>query len=201
LLPIDAEEMFEDSDLLRRDVLVLRATAPPDAQFSVLDETGREIGRVVAQGGLVQKEPARLVLHDRQHTPLLVVERFEGHDGTEARYMDGRGQPLGERLFTLKQQGRFLRRSATGLGWAIRDSRKAEVGSFAMALPPEGDYRLGVTHLFTITAEVTPEVRLAALGWIINLADKESRKPAWMLRTVPKLGLAWPGSASEALTG
>jgi hypothetical protein len=191
--------VFEDSDLLQRNVLVLRATSAPDAQFTVLDETGGEIGRVVAHGGLVGKAPARLVLYDRQHTPLLVVERFEGHDGTEARYMDGRGQPLGERLFTLKQQGRFLRRSATGLGWAIRDSRKAEVGSFARALPPEGDYRLGVTHLFTITAAVTSELRLAALGWIINLAEDESRRPAWMLKGVSKLGLAWPGSANGHL--
>jgi len=38
--------VFEDSDLLRHDVLVLRATAPPDAQFSVLDEAGREVGHV-----------------------------------------------------------------------------------------------------------------------------------------------------------
>ena len=43
--------MFEDSDLLPRDTLVLRATAPPDAQFSLLDETGREIGCAVAEGG------------------------------------------------------------------------------------------------------------------------------------------------------
>ena len=28
------QEMFEDSDLIQRDTLVLRATAPPDAQFS-----------------------------------------------------------------------------------------------------------------------------------------------------------------------
>jgi hypothetical protein len=40
--------MFELPDLLHCDALMLRATAPPDAQCFVLDERRREIGRVVA---------------------------------------------------------------------------------------------------------------------------------------------------------
>jgi hypothetical protein len=48
---------------LQRNTLVLRATSPPDAQFSVLDETGREIGRVVGEGRLSRNEPAQLVLY------------------------------------------------------------------------------------------------------------------------------------------
>ncbi len=65
--------MFEDSDLLQRNMLVLRATATPDAQFSVLNKMGREIGRVVAERGLVRKGPPLLVLYDRQHTPVLAL--------------------------------------------------------------------------------------------------------------------------------
>src|SRR5215831_3466607 len=72
-----ATAVIEDSDLLHRNVLVLRATAPPDAQFSVLDKTGREIGRVTAEGGFVRWKPARLALYDRQHTPVLFVEHVE----------------------------------------------------------------------------------------------------------------------------
>jgi len=188
--------MFEDSDLLQRNTLVLRATAPPDAQFSVLDETGREIGRVIAEGGLVQKKPAQLVLYDPQHTPVLVVEHFERHGETAARYLDGQGQPIDNRLIRLKQQGGFLRKRPV---YAFRDARKAEVGSYAFALPPGGDHRLGVTFLFTITAEVSSELRLAALGFTIELVDGMSRKPAWMLKGVPKLGQAWPGSSNGHL--
>jgi len=90
--------MFEDSDLLQRNTLVLRATSPPDAQFSVLDETGREIGRVVGEGRLSRNEPAQLVLYDRQQTSVLAVERREENDdGTRVvrpyKYIDGYGQP------------------------------------------------------------------------------------------------------------
>ena len=40
-------------------------------------KAGREIGRVVAEGGLGRKKPARLVLCDRRHTAILVVVRAE----------------------------------------------------------------------------------------------------------------------------
>ena len=199
--------MFEDSDLLRRDVLVLRATAPPDAQFSVLDETGREIGRVIAEGRLVRNAPTRLVLYDRQHTPVLGVERREysiegGLNIPEYGVVDGRAQPVedGRRVYTMKlERGRrFIRE--VGVFQTIRDATKADVGSFAQALPPQGDHRLGATFLFTITAEVSPELRLAALGYAINSTESSSRFPAWMVKRVPKGGLAWPGSAPAALT-
>jgi len=188
--------MFEDSDLLQRDVLVLRATSPPDAQFSVLDEAGRVIGSVVAEGGLVEKHPARLVLYDRQHAPVLVVEHFRKHGETAFRYIDGQGQEIDLGLIRLKHQRGRRRR---GFSYTFRDARKAEVGSFAQALPPEGDHRLGVTFLFTITAAVSSELRLAALGFTIGLVDDMSRKPAWMLKGTPKLGQTWPGFANGHL--
>ena len=202
--------MFEDSDLLQRDMIVLRATAPPDAQFSVLDDRGREIGRVVAEGELVAKNvPTRLVLYDHRHMPVLALERSVHSDLSgafpahipEYSVVDGRGQPVetGWRVLTMKPE-RPRRRRAGG-GFLIRDSTKADVGSYAQALPPEGDYRLGATFLFTITAEVTSELRLAALGFAINFTESSSRFPAWMLKRLPKIGgLAWPGSAAEALT-
>jgi hypothetical protein len=187
--------MFDDSDLLQRDTLVLRATAPPDAQFSVFDETGREIGRVVGEGSLSRNEPERLVLYDRQHRPVLVVEHFKTHGDTAVRYTDGQGQPIREGIW-VKQQGRFFRHRPA---YTIRDARKAEVGSYAFALPPEGDHRLGITVLFTITAAVSSELRLAALGWTISIADDMSRRPAWMLKGLPEVGQAWPGSANGHL--
>lgn len=194
--------MFEDSDLLQRETLVLRATSPPDVQFSVLDEMGREIGRVLADGNLVRGNvPTRLVLYDRQHTRLLVVER-RGHssDGTfdipEYTIVDGLGRPVedGRRVFTMKIK--------YGRPWTIKDSTKAEVGSLALARPPEGDYRSGLTLLFTITAEVTPQLRLAVLGFAVNVAEGLSRGPAWIIKGSPKSRglMAWPGSAPEVLT-
>jgi len=194
--------MFEDSDLLQRDMLVLRATAPPDAQFLVLDETGREIGRLIAEGELLRKKaPSRLVLYDRRQTRVLAVERHK-HDDNRipgCDVVDGRGQPVQQRrVFTLKMERGRMRDA--GLFMSIRDSTEAEVGSFAMALPPEGDYRLGATFLFTITAVVTSELRLAALGWAINAAESFSRWPARRLKRFPRGGLAWPGSAAPALT-
>jgi hypothetical protein len=191
--------MFEDSDLLLRDVVMLRATAPPDAQFSVLDETGREISRVVAEGGLVRKKPARLVLYDRQHTPILVVEHFEEHGETGLRFTDGQGQEIDFSLIRPKMQGNLFRRRREPT-WALRDARKAEVGSYSMALPPEGDQRLGATFLFRITAAVSPELRLAALGHVIFVADSVSRQPAGILNRPSRAALAWPGSAAPALT-
>lgn len=184
--------MFEDSDLLQRETLVLRATAPPDAQFAVLDETGREIGRVVAEGGLVEKHPARLVLYDRQHRPVLAVERDGHFDNSipDCSIVDGRGQPVETSWRVLTIKGR------DGRSWTIRDGTKAEVGSIAPALPPEGDHRLGVTFLFTITEEVSSELRLAALGFFINFAEGCSRWRAWMLKRLPKIGQTWPGSAA-----
>jgi hypothetical protein len=192
--------MFEDSDLLQHDVLVLRFTAPPDAQFSVLDETGREIGRVVAEGGLVREEPARLALYDRQHTPVLVVERFERYGRTETRYIDGRGQPIDNRLIRMKLPGLFSKRPRPRSVFTLTDSRKAEVAGVALALPPEGDHRLGVTFLLTITAEPTSDLRLAALALAITFTENMSRSTAWLLKKSPKAGQPWPGSASEALT-
>ena len=185
--------MIQDSDLLRHDVLVLSATAPPDAQFAVLDERGREIGRVVAEGGLVGKEPARLVLYDCQHTHVLVVERFEKYGDTAFRYIDGQGQEIDLGLVRSKPQRGFRRRGF--MSYTFRDARKAEVGSFVQALPPQGDYRPGVTFVITITAEVTSELRLAALGYAIFSAELLSRGPAWVVKRLPKAGLAWPGSA------
>lgn len=201
LQPRDADEggeVFEDSDLLRHDVLVLRATAPPDALFSVFDETGREIGRVIAEGGLVRKKPARLVLYDRQHTHVLVVEHVEEHGETTMRFTDGQGQPIDIGLVRLKPQGSLFRRRASPC-WTFRDARKEEVGSYAIALPPEGDHRLGVTILFRITAAVSSELRLATLGVAIFTADSVSRQPAWILKRPPKAPLAWPGSANGHL--
>jgi hypothetical protein len=198
--------MFEDSDLLQHDVLVLRATSPPDAQFSVLDETGREIGRVVGEGRLSRNEPAQLVLYDRQQTRVLAVERREENDdGARVvrpyKYVDGQGQLIREDLIRLKQQGSFFRkRQSSGPALTIRDARKAEVGSFAQALPPAGDHRLGVTFLFTITAEVTSELRLAALGYAVNFAEGLSRRHAWLVKQFGKTGQEWPGSAPEVLT-
>jgi len=64
--------MFEDSDLLQRDTLVLRATSPPAVQFPVLDETGVEIGRLVEDSLDGQ---AWLVLYDREKTRVLAVEK------------------------------------------------------------------------------------------------------------------------------
>jgi hypothetical protein len=189
--------MFEDSDLLRRDTLVLRATAPPDAQFSVLDETGREIGRVISEGGLVEEIlAARLVLYDGQQTRVLAVERHDALlEGTldvpGFDVVDGRGQPVkdGRRVYTIKVHG--------GRPWTIRDRTKAEVGSIAPALPPEGDHRLGLTFLFTITAEVSSELRLGALAFVINFAEGFSQRgSAWMLKGPSKIGQAWPGSAA-----
>ena len=192
--------MFEDADLVQRDVLVLRATAPPDAQFSVLDERGREIGRVLAEGELVGKNvPTRLVLYDQKQMPVLALERSAHYaDTPEVSVVDGRGHPVetGWRVCTMKPERGRRRREAGGVFMTIRDSTKAEVGSYAQALPPEGDYRLGSTFLYTITAEVTSELRLAALGFAIHFTERSSRFPAWMLKPLPKLGLAWPGSAN-----
>jgi hypothetical protein len=189
--------MFEDSDLLQQDVLVLRATAPPDDQFTVLDEKGREIGRVIAEEGLGGgKQSAWLVLYDRQHTPLLIVEHPQRHDETRASYLDGHGQPIDSRLVRLKLPGVFGKRPHE---YTFRDARKREVGSYAFALPPEGDHRLGVTLLFTMTEAVSRELRLATLGFAIDMADGMSRKAAWMLKGTPGIGQAWPGSANGHL--
>jgi hypothetical protein len=190
--------MFEDSDLLQRNMLVLRATSAPDAQFSVLDETGREISRVVAEGGLVEKHPARLVLYDRQHAPVLVVEHFRKHGEAAFRFIDGQGQEIDLGLIRLKHQSGGRRRGFTS--YTLRNATKAEVGGFAQALPPDGDHRLGVTLLLTITAEVTSEQRLAALGHVIFMAERLSRSPTWIVKRGAKTGQAWPGSAPTALT-
>jgi hypothetical protein len=73
------------------------------------------------------------------------------------------------------------------------------VGSIAPALPPEGDHRLGLTFLFTISAEVSSELRLAALAFVINFAEGFSKRgSAWMLKGSSKIGQAWPGSAAAA---
>jgi hypothetical protein len=53
--------------------------------------------------------------------------------------------------------------------------------------------------LFTITAEVSPELRLAALRYAINSTESSSRFPAWMVKRLPNGGLAWPGSANGQL--
>ena len=45
---------------------------------------------------------------------------------------------------------------------------KTEVGNFAWGRPPDGDHELGLTNVLTITAEITAELRLVALGWAIS---------------------------------
>lgn len=180
--------MFEESDLLQRDLLVLRFA---DAQFTVLDEAGREIGHVTKEPKSRRSE--ELVLYDRRGTRVLSVE---GHDGDgRIKVFDGGGQPA-ERHQVFAMKG--YRRGQGVPVIPIIDSDKTEVGSFASAKPPEGDHRLGVTFLFTITAEVSPEFRLAALGAAVAMAETQSRLPRWAVKRLPKLGVAWPGGTSEA---
>jgi hypothetical protein len=194
--------VIKDSELLRPGVFVLRATAPPDAQFAVLDESAREIGRVVGEGRLSRGEPARLLLYDRQDARVLTVERRDSdNDGVrqiEATVLDDLDRPLGKGLFTMKRQGRiFRRRTAVFFDFTIRDHAKTDVGGFTMARPPQGDQRLGATYLFTNTAEATSQVRLAALGFCINFVERESRKPGWMLTRLANGGIAWPGGTDS----
>jgi hypothetical protein len=125
------------------------------------------------------------------------VLSVEGHDGDgRIEVFDGGGQPA-ERHQVLAMKG--YRHDQGGPVIPIIDSDKREVGSFAGAKPPEGDHRLGVTFLFTITAEVSPEFRLAALGVAVALAEKQSRLPRWMIKRLPKAGVAWPGGAADVL--
>jgi hypothetical protein len=185
--------MFEESGLLQRDILVLRATSRPDAQFTVLDEAGREIGHVTKEPKSRRSEA--LVLYDRRGIRVLSVE---GHDGDRSiMVFDGGGEPA-ERHQVFAMKG--YRHDQGGPVIPIIDSDKSEVGSFAGAKPPEGDHRLGVTFLFTITAEVSPEFRLAALVGAIGVTEKQSRQHRWIVKRLPKLGVAWPGSTPEAST-
>jgi len=187
--------MFQDSDLLQRDVLVLRATAPPDAQFSVLDETGREVGHVTKEPK--SRKCEELVLFDRRGTRVLSVE---GHDGDgRIEVFDGGGQPVGRKQQVFAMKG--YRHHQGGPVIPIIDSDKTEVGSFANAKPPEGDHRFGVTFLFTIAGDVSPEFRLAALGVAVGFTEKQSRQHRWIIKRLPKAGVPWPGGMADVPMG
>jgi len=111
---------------------------------------------------------------------------------------DGQGQPIDKRLIKpeqLRHGGLFGRGFSTTV--TIRDRGKADIGSVAQALPPDGDHRLGATCLFTISPEVTPELRLAALAYAISHTERLSSLPAFLVKQFPKIGQAWPGSVPE----
>ncbi len=190
-------------------MLVFRATVPPDVHFCVLDAAGVEIGRIVEEEMHSQNGQAWLVLYDRQHTRVLEVEKAEydsdgGRGDPATTVIDGRDQLVtsgtdwrgwirdasGQRIGRLKHSFR----GPTLLHTTIQDSTKTEVGSFDLGRPPDGDHRLGLTFVLTITADITSELRLAALGYVISFTEQFG-KPGWMLKHLPKVGLAWPGSA------
>jgi hypothetical protein len=177
-----------DSALLQHTTLVVRATAPPEAAISVLDDGGREVGRVLSEA----PKPSRLVLYDAEHTRLLTLKPWRRDEETY-EYLDGHGHPIDKRLVSLNQQGGFIRKRPVMM---IRDSTKAELGSLAQALPPAGDHRNGVTLLFAITADAAPELRRVALAHAIELAAHLASRSAWIVKQFAKTGVPWPGSAT-----
>jgi hypothetical protein len=202
--------VFEASGLLERDQLVCRAAARPDAYFGLLDETGREIGRVIEQDLANQDVPTWLVVYDRQNTPVLAVEKGRySSDGRSnpSRILDGQGvlvtgrtdghgwvqSASGERL--LRVQAR-LRPVGT---FTIEDSTRTETATLTFATPPAGDDRPGLTFLLTITAQIPRELRLAVLGHAISLSEDYSHHPGWMLKAFAKAGIGWPGGMPPTL--
>lgn len=197
--------MVEMSDLLTRDMLVLRATAPPNAQFNVLDERGRRIGRVVEEDTESPYGTGWLVVYDREKTRVLASEQgsynSDGQRQNPLTVIDGRGRPITEKTdwrgWLLDASGQRIGRLKRGrkLVTTIKDPAKTEVGRLMLGRPPDGDHLLGVTFVLTITADTSDELRLAALGYVVNLATSMSGTNQWLLKQVAKGGSAWPGSA------
>ena len=140
---------------------------------------------MVEETGL-QDGPVWLVVYDREKTRVLAVEKgeysSEGPRRNPIAIIDGQGQPVsvgrdwrgwfrdasGQRIC------RIMRRRGGGLRgplYTIQDPSKAEVGNFAWGRPPDGDHELGLTNVLAITAEITAELRLVALGWAITITE------------------------------
>ena len=206
--------MFSTSDLLRRNLLVFRATVPPNAHLRVLGERGVEIGRVVEEETGLQDGQVWLAVYDRENTRVLAVEKGEyDSDGDRMNpivIIDGRGQPVtkgrdwrgwfrdasGQRIGTIKKKkGPSFVRGFRGPFVTIHEPTRREVGNFALGRPPDGDVQLGFTYVLTITADITAELRLVALGWAITRTEGRSRsgRSLWMLKRLARVGVAWPG--------
>ena len=208
--------MFSTSDLLTRDLVVFRATVAPNACLRLLGERGVEIARVVEEETDLPDGPVWLTVYDRENTRVLAVEKrelsSEGHRVNPIAIIDGQGQPVTEgwdwrhcfRDASGQPICRIKRRRGGGLRGplcTIKDPTKTEVGNLWRGLPPDGDHQLGHTHVLTITAEITAELRLVALGWAISRIEVYSTMPPRALKSLARLGVAWPGCADVPALG
>jgi hypothetical protein len=205
-------DMFEPSDLLRRDLLVLRATVATDASFCVLDELGNEIGHVVEEELRSEHGTAWLVVYDRENLPLLAAEKgrkdSDGHRSNGYTVIDGRGQLVatasrrpggairdasGKRIGKVKAHS-FSRETAH----SIIDAAKTKVATYALGRPPQRDDRIGLTLVLTTAVEISSALRLAALGFAISYTDDLSPMNHSHLETVAKyVGVTWPGGTAK----
>lgn len=208
--------MVSTSDLLRRDLVVFRTTVAPNAYLRLLGERGIEVARVVEEETGLQDGPVWLVVYDREKTRVLAVEKgeysSEGPRRNPIAIIDGQGQPVsvgrdwrgwfrdasGQRIC------RIMRRRGGGLRgplYTIQDPSKAEVGNFAWGRPPDGDHELGLTNVLAITAEITAELRLVALGWAITITEVYAGMSPWGLKQIARVGVAWPGCTDVPALG
>ena len=210
--------MFSTSDLLKRDLVVLRGTVSPNAYLRLLGERGVEIAHVVEEDSGLQDEPVWLAVYDRENTRVLAVEKAEYSYSGEGRrvnpiaIIDGQGQPVTEgldRRHCFRDASghpicRIKRRRGGGLRgplYTIKDPTKTEIGNLWYGLPPDGDHQLGHTHVLTVTADITVELRLVALGWAISRIELYSTSSARTLKTLARIGVAWPGCANVPALG
>ena len=71
--------------MLKRDLVVLRATVSPNAYLRLLGERGVEIAHVVEEESGPQDEPVWLAVYDRENTRVLAVEKAEYSYSGEGR--------------------------------------------------------------------------------------------------------------------
>jgi hypothetical protein len=166
--------------------------------YSVLDETGTEVGRVEARDGWVALNDARgervLAFESTEYDrkAALRVARTE----SPVAIVDDRGLTvvtiLGKHGEILDASGQRIGTLATSWRHAtttrIEDTGTAEAGRVTRPLVPRSEDGLLACAAVTLNANATPELRLATLGytvWLIETLARETRRLLQRFRVEP----------------